>query len=503
MPSVTRVPATRTAAAEPGARPTAVPISPDQTATQPVAPATGTTPAAPATVGPAQPSVPAAPAPATPPGAPTRIGPDTGAATPPAPAAPATATPAASGTGLTVTPESAAGLALRNSLDLQISAANVREAQAKVRQVYGLADFNVTASATVIRKGPVATVTLNNQTVTLGSPDVRDVTLSLSKPLYSGGKFGQAQRVAKLSVEVRTASIEVVRHALDLAARDAVYNALRLRQLADVAQQSASAVASHLDLSRKLMDAGVVARFEVVQAETELARAQGGVIAARTAVESAKAGIRRLLTVPQDTALDVDPGLETAAPEGDQAALIAMACQRRPEVQTGEVAVRLAQANVGLARKTSALSVALVGSATLNLSDVSFGSTNYGWQIGLSAEQPIYNGHATRDKVSEAKAQLDAAKLNVEKTRQEVALEVTQALLALGQAREQLQVAQQAQMEAEEQLRIAKVRYESGVALGVEVLDAEASLTAARGDVVNAAYNVQIATTDLRSAVGQ
>jgi outer membrane protein len=510
LPSAARTAAAPPAEAEPGARAGAVTIGPDPAAPQPVAPRAAPvatapapvaiTPATPVAVTPAPTTPPAAiPAATAQPGGPARIGPETSATGAPTPAP----VPAAEGATLTVTPESAAALALQNSLDLQISAASVREAQAKVRQAYGLDDLNLTASALLARKGPVATVTINNETMTLGSPDVRNFTLSLSKPLYTGGRLEQAQRLAKLGVEVQTASAGIVRHGVDLAAREAVYNTLRLEQLTNVAQQAAGAVAAHLDLSRKLMDAGVVARFEVVQAETELARAQGNLISARTAVENAKAGIRRLLTVPQVTALQVDPGQESAVPEGDQAALIALACQRRPEVQSGEVAVRLAEANVGLARKTSALSVALVGSATMNLADVSFGSTDYGWQVGLTAEQPILNGHATRDKVAEAKAQLDAARLSVEKTRQEVALEVTQALLALDQAREQLTVARQAQLQAEEQLRIAKVRYESGVALGVEVLDAEASLTAARGDVVNASYSVEIATTDLRAAVGQ
>lgn len=499
------------------ARPNAIPIAPDPNAPAPrpaapvraviaagvtAAPAETPLTSAPLTSAPAIVAQ-VTPAPAT---GPVRIGPaDAGPGAAPTLPAP---TAASGGPVVSLTPESAASMALTNSIDLKINAANVREAQARVRQAFGLEDFTVTAGATLGRRGPIATVEFSNgeggtQSIEMGSPDVRTVTLSLSKPLYTSGRLERAQEVAQIGAELQASSGQIVRHALDLSARAAVYNTLRLDQLVGVAQQSAAAVASHLDLSRKLHEAGVVARFEVVQAETELAQAQGRVITARTALENARAGLRRLLTLDQSTSLQLSPGDQTQPPAGDQPTLIAMAQRQRPEVRTQEVAVRLADANVALAAKGKALSVALVGSANLDFASSGLGATDYGWQVALSAQQPILDGHATRDKVTEAKAALDAARLELDKTKEGIALEVAQAVLSLDDANQSLQVARQAQLEAEEQLRIARVRYESGVALGVEVLDAEAALAAARADVVNAQYNVQIATSELRSAVGQ
>ena len=119
--------------------------------------------------------------------------------------------------------------------------------------------------------------------------------------------------------------------------------------------------------------------------------------------------------------------------------------------------------------------------AALNHSNGSgLSGNNFGWQFGIAAEKVFLDGNQERSAVEAAKAQTEAAKLELEKTKQGIALEVTQYHLALDEAKESLSVARQGVVEAEESLRIAKVRYENGIALGVEVLDAETALAAAR-----------------------
>jgi outer membrane protein len=408
--------------------------------------------------------------------------------------------------GMQLTVSSAAALAVKNSLDMEIQASNIRQAQAQVRKAFGLDDFTLTAGATLGRRGPIASMKLGGEdggegtTIKLGSPDISTQQLQLVKPLFTDGKIERAQQVAMRSLDVARLSRDVVSRALDLAARQACYNVLRTEQLADVAQQQAVAVAAHLDQSRKLSDGGVVPKFEVIQAQTELAKAQGSVISARTMVETATAGLKRLLTLTQDAAIHVTAGEEADVPAGDREKLVAEAWESRPEVRAAEASVQLAEANVKLAKSTSGLTVALAAGVTKT--KASFGSEPTSWQVAVSAEKPIFDGQARDSAVKQAQAQLEAAKLSLENTRHDIALEVTQDLMNLNDAQERLRVAQQGVVNAEEQLRVAKVRYENGIALGVEVIDAETALTAAKAEAVNAQYGVQLATAQLRSAVG-
>ena len=404
-----------------------------------------------------------------------------------------------------VTPESAAVLAVKNSIDLEITAATIREAEAQLRLAYGLDDVRLTASATYGRRGPIATFSVPGPdgepaSVKLGDPEINSQQLDLTKTIYTNKRIEKAQDVALRALETRRLSRAVVSRALDLTAREIAYNVLRTEQLADVAGQRASAVAAHLDLTQKLVAGGVVPRFEAVQGETELARARGDVIAARTAVGTAKAALKRVLTLPQDSALNVLPGRAFGPPPGDESALIQQAWQQRPEIRVGEAAIKLAEASLRLAATSRNVSVNLIGGLTHT--QASFGSEPLSWQVAISAQKPILDGNTERNEVGQAKAQLDAARLELEKTKQAIALDVSQAYLALDEARERLVVAEQAVVEAQEQLRIAGVRYQNGITLGVEVLDSQTAQAAARAELVNSQYNLQLSVARLSSSVG-
>lgn len=400
---------------------------------------------------------------------------------------------------LGLTPGDAARIAIENSTDLTISAANIEQAQAEVIRALGLDDVRVSVSATAGRRRVATSVRTDGDggAVGGGDPDFASASLSASKTIFTEGRIKRTQRAAVMEVEAARLSQAVVTRALRLTAHEATYEVLRTDQLAHVAAQQANAVATHLELSKELHAAGSVARFEVVQAETELARSQGEVIAARTALEQAKSTLKRLLTLPQSTAIAVSPGQEYEGPSGTQEDLIGLAVAQRPEVSEARASVRIAETNLKLARDSRNVSVSVGGS--LSAADSRSGTD---WQVALSLDKPILDGKAERSEVLRAQAGLKTAGARLQQTEQDVAREVAQYHIALGDAQERLRVARQGVVEGRERLDIAKVRYENGYGLGIEVLDGRTSLTGAEAEVVNARYNLQVAIIQLRSATG-
>jgi len=295
-------------------------------------------------------------------------------------------------------------------------------------------------------------------------------------------------------------SVETAKLAVAQAARQAVFGLLRLQQLSVVAQQQVTAVAEHLRIANAMFEVGTAPRFEVVQAETNLAQAKGNAIQAQTAVSLIKAQIATILNVPQGLDIPVEEGVPYQLPEGDMNALSTIALRERPETKLLQAQVAAQEANVRLAQANSNPSVALEG--TLNNQTESVASAGLNWSLSLGASWPLYQGGLTRGKVQVAQAALQSARLNLEKTSQQIALEVTQALFQIQDARQALEVADQGEVNARERARIADVRFTNGVGLGAEVLDAQTALASAQAQVINARYNLQVAVVSLRSALG-
>lgn len=408
------------------------------------------------------------------------------------------------GTPLRVTPDTAAQLAVSRSTQIAINEQQVVSARGQLREVKAMTRVHVDGSASYTRSGPPTTFELpgdtGGQTIEFSPTASHRESVQVTLPVYTGGRLRFATRAAHAGIAAAEQGGMATAVQTAIAARQAVYGVLRLQQLVIVAEQRLTAVAEHLRIAQAMFDAGTAPRFEVVQAETELARARGDVIHARTGVAQQKAVLTQLLLAPQGTEIITEEGVPPTLPEGDQHALIGAALQERPEIGVMEATVRARESLVRLAHAQNDPSAAVVGQVTNQSATIA--SAGLSWSLTASVTVPIYDGGEKEAKVTQAQADLETARLNLESAQQQIALQVTQALLSVDDGREALAVAEQGETEARERLRIAQVRFTNGVGLGVEVLDAQTTLAAAQTQVVNARYDLQVATATLRAALG-
>ncbi len=416
---------------------------------------------------------------------------------------------------LILTPDTAARLVVERNLRLAAAAEGIDAAGGRLAQARAAGGLSAKVSGVFLRKGPVTTFELpgggpgddggdagegDGEPIELSGDHLETVTIELSKPLYTQGRIELGADMAREGVAIAELSEGNARRALVLASQEGAYAVLRLKQLAAVSAARLTAVAEHVRLSEIMQDAGVVAQFEVVQAQTELSRAQQGLISAQTGVKQATAQLRNLINFPQTTDVDVVDCVPPRQPEGDLSELIERACAGRPEVKLAESALTIARMNLRLARRDMGLSVALIGSYSRQT--VSGFSGEFGWQAGVAIEKPLFDSGARDGKVAEALAGLRSAELDLERTREDVALDVTRQVLAIAEAREKIAAAEQGVVEGRERRRMAQLRYREGITPGIEVIDADTGLAAADANLINAEYDLQLSTVRLRSAMG-
>jgi outer membrane protein TolC len=393
-------------------------------------------------------------------------------------------------------------LAAQTALQVQTAAQGVRQAEAAVGQAAAGGGLSLSLNGVYGRTGPIPTAQFEGHSVSLGNPEIGQVSANLTQPLYTGGRVQYAVRAARSGVDAAQQQVEATRRAVRLAAQQAAYQVLRAQELAEVAHRQTEANREHLRIAQAMFQAGTVAQFEVIQAQTQLAQSEGSEIAALTAVEQALAALRQILVLDQTRPVRIVPSPDPITrPPGDLAALIAQGWEHRPEMAALQAGVQAAESRLRLAKAGLNPTLALTGE--YSRSKASFFSTGTSWQVALGASKPIFDGGLTRSQVSGAEAQLKQAQLAVDTQKQQVALDVTQPYLSLDQATKQLQVATQGVVNARERARVAEVRFQAGVTNGVEVLDAQTSLAAAEAAQVNANYDLQLALLQLYQAMGQ
>jgi len=155
---------------------------------------------------------------------------------------------------------------------------------------------------------------------------------------------------------------------------------------------------------------------------------------------------------------------------------------RRPDIRQAEQQLIAANANIGAARAAFFPRISLTafaGSASSDLNNL-FKSGTWGWSLAPQAVLPIFDGGRNRANLESAKAGRDIAVAQYEKAIQTAFRDVADTLAGRATLGEQLQ-AQEAQARAEaERVRLAELRFQSGVASSLDLLDAQRALYAAQ-----------------------
>lgn len=115
---------------------------------------------------------------------------------------------------------------------------------------------------------------------------------------------------------------------------------------------------------------------------------------------------------------------------------------------------------------------------------------------------PIFQGFALDAGIDQAKATLKYAEASNDLVIQSLYLDVQQQEFALQEAIESIQASKKLVEQADEALRLAVGRYNSGIGTALETTDAQVALANARITYIQSLYNYNVSYARLERAMG-
>lgn len=258
-----------------------------------------------------------------------------------------------------------------------------------------------------------------------------------------------------------------------------------------------------LVITRNRYDAGIAAKTDVLQAQTQLANARADLASLRDQRRRLEHAIAVLIgKAPADFSL---PRAEwnMRVPEVP-AVLPSELLQRRPDIAAAERAVAQANAQIGIQRSAYFPSLSLsasYGSAGSRVADL-FNASNSLWSLGLSVAQTLFDAGATRAAVEGATAARDAAVARYRQTVLAAFQAVEDQLSAARALAEQSELRRAASEAADLTEQQLLNRYKQGQVSYTDVVSAQASALNARRALAQLAANRQAAAVGLIQAIG-
>ncbi len=323
---------------------------------------------------------------------------------------------------------------------------------------------------------------------------------NVSHPGFDFGRTASSIAVEQHGLEAAEADLAAVEAEVLLRVETAYFTALGAR----AAQRAAARlVAGREDAARQAQafyEAELRSRVDWGTAEAQLAAARAQLAEAAAQAAAAHARLAYAAGVsPQDLGAPVDAEFADRAAEPLDA-LIARACEQRPDIHALQARRAAARAVLDLAqaRRRPWFRVFFTG-GWARFNPLQLGNLT---SLGAGLAMPLLTFGAVEGAVEEAEALLARAERRLEEARQLAALETRLAFYAARAAREKLPLRErQAELSAEA-ARLARARYREQLASMVELSQAESNLAAARAAALAARCDLQQALAELRYAAG-
>jgi outer membrane protein TolC len=198
-----------------------------------------------------------------------------------------------------------------------------------------------------------------------------------------------------------------------------------------------------------------------------------------------------------------------AIPEQIMLGIPADMLRRRPDVRTAELSAMAQNALVGVATADLYPSFSLTG--FLGLSSGSPGDDNIGdlfksssltYNVGMGFTWPFFNYGRIRNNIRVQDARLQQALIAYRETVIQATREVEDAMTTYIGARQQGRILAEAVVSANRSNEISMLRYREGFSDYQRVLDAQQSLFAQQGRLVDSRGSAVLAVVDLYKALG-
>jgi multidrug efflux system outer membrane protein len=372
------------------------------------------------------------------------------------------------------------GLSLANNRDLRVAILNIEQARAQYR---------------ITRAERVPTVSAivsgSRQTTGADAPIQSIYQAGFGVSAFELDLFGRVRNLSEAALAQYLAT-EEARKTAQISLIASVANTY-LTMLADdellaITEQTVKTREESDRLTRLRFENGVVSKLELQQSASLVETAR----ATLAQFQRQRAQDANLLTllVGQPIPDNLAPGTTLAAtelpdlPAGMPSDLLAA----RPDIRAAEQQLIAANANIGAARANYFPRISLtgsVGSASTELSGL-FKSGSFGWTFAPQAVLPIFNLGRTRAGVDAARSGRDIAVAQYERSIQTAFREVADALAGQATFSEQLRAQRAVALAEQDRFNLSDLRYRSGAASYLDLLDAQRSLFQAQQLAVQA-----------------
>lgn len=383
--------------------------------------------------------------------------------------------------------------ALKNNPAINAAAGTIRQSESKIGQARAgyYPQINIQSDYSRIGQAPTS---LRSDPYNYYSN-----SLNLNQTLFDFGKTSSSVDIQMLTKQSAEADFQNTAASLVLGVKEAYYSFLKAKMSEIVAKETVNQFQQHFDVAETFFETGKSSKIDVTSAEVNLSNARIQLISVQNALHIARVTLNKAMGLISAPEYDVEEQFYLEKISISFETALAQAYENRPDLLSTGLKKEALEKGIDLNKK-GYLPV-LSGNAAYGYAGDDT-SMDKSWNVGVALAFPLFSGLSTKYAVDEARANLDVARANEESLRQSVYQEVQSAWLNRREAFERIEAGRIIVRQAEENVELAKGRYETGVGNSIEITDAMIKLNNAKMTYITALSDFSVAQARLEKAIG-
>jgi outer membrane protein len=259
-----------------------------------------------------------------------------------------------------------------------------------------------------------------------------------------------------------------------------------------------------IDRTRKLVDAGSLARGNLLDIEAQAAREELQLVNLQNQLTMSYLTLAQMLELPsvEDFAISIpEITVDPVSVTGDPAGIFSIAEKTRPEILGAEYRLRGAEYDLSIAKGGRSPRLGLGASVGTAYSDNRINpftlepytfrnqlNDNLNYGVGFSLNIPIFNGWQVNTNISNSKLGIENSKYTLEATKKQLYKNIQQAFTDASGALKKYTVSKKAVEAMEEAFRYAEQKLNQGMVTAVEYNQSKTQLLNAQSEMAQAKY---------------
>jgi outer membrane protein TolC len=407
--------------------------------------------------------------------------------------------------------KSSRSLTLRQALDLSEKFNRDIEA-ARLQTESSVAAIRGAQATESLRVSAIGNIDKNGSPVIANNPNLANFNGASSTPLT-----GSIQAIYNISsagansgrVKAAEGQLNFDRLEVDRIARGVRSNVITAYyDLQEADEQLKINEAAVKNSERSLRDArlqeqaGLGTKFDVIRAEVQKATAEQDVVRIISQQKNARKRLAQILNVTEDVEYISS---EEVAPRGtwdiNLENSIVLAFGNRPELKQSAIRRTIGEEQAKVAAAGDQPSIDLVASYGIRKDFEQSAGFSDNYTVGAQVRWNFLDGGAASSAASQARTAQTVADTQYINNRDQIRLQVEQAYNTLDSDRLNIVTSTGGLKQAEESLRLARLRFAAGVGTQTDVISAETELTRARSNRLRAVIGYNRSLSTLRNAV--